>query len=129
MKILDTDHAAAILRGQLDLRQHARASEPIAVTAVTAGELWHGVHKSRRLEENAAQVGILLGAVDILPLDSRAAEIFGRLKAHLGLDGLHLGDLDIQIASIALDQGASLLTHNQKHFERVPGLALDDWLA
>jgi predicted nucleic acid-binding protein len=39
--------------------------------------------------------------------------------------------VDLQIASIALEQDAPLVTHNQKHFSRltgVAGLVLKDWL-
>jgi len=41
-------------------------------------------------------------------------------------------DLDLQIASIALDQDAAFITHNQKYFSRLTnlaGLVLEDWLA
>jgi predicted nucleic acid-binding protein len=43
-----------------------------------------------------------------------------------------MSDLDLQIASIALEQDAALVTHNQKHFSRMTdlaGLVLEDWLA
>lgn len=70
-----------------------------------------------------------LAAVSVLPYDERAANRFGRLKAELERTGDTPGDLDLQIASIALDRGAPLLTHNQRHFRRVPGLALEDWLS
>ncbi|HEX9116642.1 MAG TPA: type II toxin-antitoxin system VapC family toxin [Anaerolineae bacterium] len=39
-----------------------------------------------------------------------------------------MSDLDLQIASIALRFSAPLLTHNRQHFERVPGLNVEDWL-
>jgi predicted nucleic acid-binding protein len=37
--------------------------------------------------------------------------------------------LDLQIASIAMEHDAPLATHNQRHFKRVPGLVVEDWLA
>jgi tRNA(fMet)-specific endonuclease VapC len=60
-----------------------------------------------------------------------AARRFGYLKAQLESTGEIIGDLDLQIASIALEQQSVLVTHNQKHFARLvtlAELALEDWL-
>ena len=126
---MDSDHCVALLRGRLDLRGRLAPDEELAVTAISVGELVHGLHKSSQVEENLARLSVLLAAVSVLPYDERAANRFGRLKAELERTGDTPGDLDLQIASIALDRGAPLLTHNQRHFRRVPGLALEDWLS
>ena len=39
-----------------------------------------------------------------------------------------LADLDLQIAAICLEVGATLLTHNSRHFGRINALVLEDWL-
>lgn len=129
MKILDSDHCIAVLRGQLDLRQWVEPDEALAVTTISVGELMHGAHKSANPAQNIARVDVLLSAMIILPLDHQAARRFGWLKAHLEQAGMKLPDADLQIAAIALAQDAPLATHNQKHFKRVPGLALEDWMA
>lgn len=128
MRIMDSDHCVALLRGRLDLRERVSPEEQLAVTAVSVGELVHGVYKSPQVDENLARLGVLLSAVIVLPYDDRAAARFGRTKAALELAGARLGDLDLQIASIALETGAPLVTHNRRHFGRVPGLVTEDWL-
>lgn len=128
MRILDSDHCVALLRGHLDLRGRVSPGEELGVTAISVGELMHGVHKSSRVEENLARLGVLLAALTVLPYDERAAGRFGRIKAALERAGETLGDLDLQIASVALERGAPLVTHNQRHFGRVPGLVVEDWL-
>lgn len=35
--------------------------------------------------------------------------------------------MDLRIASIALVEGATVLTANTIDFEKVPGLAIEDW--
>ena len=35
---------------------------------------------------------------------------------------------DLMIASVALAHNLTLVTHNTKDFQNVPGLRLDDWL-
>ena len=128
MKIMDSDHCVALLRGRLNLQERVLPDEELAVTAISVGELVHGVYKSSQVDENMARLSVLLAAVIVLPYDERAAAHFGRVKAQLEFAGDRLGDLDLQIASIALERGVPLVTHNRKHFERVPGLGIEDWL-
>ena len=132
MKILDSDHCVAILRARLDLTGRVAPDEELAVTAISVGELVHGAKKSQRAEDNLARLDVLLAALTILPYDEWSARRFGEIKALLERGGEAISDLDIQIASIALDQGSALVTHNYKHFRRVSelgGLVLEDWLA
>ena len=129
MKILDSDHCVALLRGDLTLRGRVAPTEELAVTAVSVGELVHGVHKSARPSQNLARLDVLLASLTVLPYDEAAAHQFGLLKASLERDGMQLSDPDLQIASIATQHHAPLVTHNQQHFERVPDLILEDWLA
>jgi tRNA(fMet)-specific endonuclease VapC len=128
MRILDSDHCVAILRGRLAMDGHVPFTESLAVTSVSVGELMHGAFKSERVNENLARLGILLSKVVILPYEMAAARHFGRIKADLERAGRTVGDLDLQIACIALAYGVPLVTHNRRHFERIPGLIIDDWL-
>lgn len=131
MKILDSDHCVALLRGRLDLGRYIRPHEELAITTISIGELTHGAYKSRRAADNLARLDVLLAALIVLPFDESTARQFGWLKARLEERGASLADLDLQIASIAIVHKAPLLTHNRAHFERVAELAplqLDDWL-
>ena len=62
-----------------------------------------------------------------LPFDDRAADEYGRIRAHLAGLGTLIGPNDLLIASIALANGLILVSHNTREFSRVPGLKLDDW--
>ena len=73
-------------------------------------------------------LGVLLAAMVVLPYDQGAASRFGHIKAELERSGESVGDLDLQIASVALEFDVPLVTHNQRHFRRVPGLVVEDWL-
>lgn len=129
MKVLDTDHLVAALRGRLVLDDHVGQEEELAMTAVSLGELVYGAFKSEKVAENLARFDVLVSGVTLLPFEARAARIFGRLRAELEGAGRRLDDLDLQVASVCLAWRAPLLTHNRKHFERIPGLEIDDWLS
>jgi tRNA(fMet)-specific endonuclease VapC len=38
-----------------------------------------------------------------------------------------IGDMDLATAATALAHGLMLVTHNTRHFRRIPGLQLEDW--
>jgi tRNA(fMet)-specific endonuclease VapC len=130
MKILDSDHCVAILRAHLDLTGRVAPNDELATTAISVGELVHGATKSQRSADNLARLDVLLAALTILPYDEWSARRFGQIKAQLEHAGEIISDLDLQIASIVLEQDAALVTHNQKHFSRLTimaGLVLEDW--
>ena len=128
MRILDSDHCIAILRKRLDLADHISPDEELATTAISVAELTHGAQRSERRDDNLARLEVLLSALFILPFDESAARRFGRLKAKLEAIGEPLDDMDLQIASIALENNLPLLTNNTKHFKRIEGLQLQNWI-
>ena len=131
MKILDSDHCVAILRGLLDLEGRLAPDEALGVTTISLGELAHEAHKSQRAAENLARLDVLLSALNVLSYDESAARLFSQLKARLEREGKRIPDLDLQIASIALASGLPLVAHNQRHFAPLvdlAGLSLDDLL-
>ena len=128
MNILDTDHCVAALRRRLDLSDHIKPEDVVAVTAVTVAELAHGAYRSANPVRNTAAIDVLLAGLEILPFDEPSARIFGLVKAQLQAAGAVIEDLDLQIASIALRHAGTLVTHNRKHYQRVPDLVLEDWL-
>lgn len=128
MNLLDTDHCIAILRRKLDLRERVSPDEELATTAISVAELTHGANRSIHREDNLARLEVLLSALIILPFDEAAARRFGVLKAELENRGEPLDNLDLQIASIALENNLPLVTHNTRHFNRLNGLQLVNWL-
>lgn len=128
MKLLDTDHCIAILRKKLDLREHVSPEEELATTAISVAELTHGANRSSHRGDNLARLEVLLSALIILPFDEATGRRFGVLKAELEARGEPLDDLDLQIASIAIENNLPLVTNNTKHFKRVDGLQLMNWM-
>ncbi|MCP4660114.1 MAG: type II toxin-antitoxin system VapC family toxin [bacterium] len=75
MRILDSDHCVALLRGTLTLEgrvtrtEEGTPAEALAITSITVGELVLGAYKSANRERNLARLDVLLAGLNVLPFD------------------------------------------------------------
>ena len=91
------------------------------------GELFYGVEKSDRREENREKVKALLELLPVCHTDDETMEKFGELKAKVEAAGKRVDDADVLIAATALRYNAVLVTGNVRHFSRFDGLVIEDW--
>jgi tRNA(fMet)-specific endonuclease VapC len=68
-----------------------------------------------------------LGRFVSLPFGDEAALIGGQVRARLASSGTPIGSYDLLIATIAIANNLTLVTHNSREFERVEGLQIEDW--
>lgn len=107
----------------------------LAVTAITAAELLHGVARlpngARRRKLAAAVSGLLTEdfAGRVLPFDGAAAIHYGRLVAARERAGRPLSVADGQIAAICRHHGATLATRNVRDFAATGIDVFDPWIA
>lgn len=129
---LDTDIISAVLKPAPSLHLVRRLAATPAdcqfTTSITVAELVYGAARRRnpRLSERIEQV-IAEGGV-VLPFDEAAAHVYGSLRLTLEQRGEPLAEPDLRIASIALAYELTMVTGNVRHFGRVPGLAVENWL-
>jgi predicted nucleic acid-binding protein len=129
----DTDVISATMRGDAPLHLVRRLALVPATdqftTSITLGELVYGAARkgSEELVERIRDL-VLMGLA-VLAFDQPAAELYGRLRAQLEREGRRLAEPDLRIASIALARDLTLVTGNVKHFQRVPELRVENWLA
>lgn len=109
-------------------RVAAESQEAIFTSAITAGELVYGAVKAD-LPRLMDKVESVLDALPIVSFDALAAQVYGRLRADLEAAGRSLAEADLRIASTALAHDMVVVTGNKRHFARVPGLSMEDWLA
>ncbi len=69
-----------------------------------------------------------LTTLPVLGLDQASVQIFGEAKALLEHRGQRLADADLLIGAIALAQGATVVTGNQHHYQRIPGTSIENWI-
>lgn len=131
--LLDTNIVSYFVKGvSTDLVQRMQVgldAEDIAISAITRAELRYGVEMMDKFDKRRKRIDLLLRELSALPWSVEAADEFGRLKAYLRRNGTPVGDFDTQIAAHALAENLILVTHNTRHFERIPGLKLEDWMS
>lgn len=108
-------------------RWKAIAARDIVVCAVVVYELRYGAERSINPATEHAKLDTFLRPLVSLPFDDACAIICGKIRRDLERSGLPIGPHDLQIASIALQHGLTLVTHNTKEFSRIAGLAIEDW--
>ncbi|MGA7936223.1 MAG: type II toxin-antitoxin system VapC family toxin [Kovacikia sp.] len=128
--LLDTNTCIVYLKGRnLNLKQRLEAVpiSEIAVCSIVKAELCFGAMKSANPERNFALQQAFLAQFDSLPFDDLAATTFGVIRSQLETKGTPIGVYDLQIATIALANNLTLVTHNTREFGRVDGLQAEDW--
>lgn len=133
MYLFDTDTLSHTLKRnpspELVARLTTLPTEQQFTSAITVGEMVYGAFRSPRREHFLRQFEERVWPnVHILPFDRAAGETFGRLRAELESVGTPLEESDLRIASIALVHNLTVVTGNVRHFTRVPGLQVENWI-
>ena len=125
MIVIDTSVLIdALHRKQAALRKILKleeTGETLCTTQINVLELYKGVYSPIRSERGLQKVKKLLDAFVILSIDEDVYDMFGELSSELRRRGEAIGDFDELIASIALANGAVIVS-GDTHFRRVPGL-------
>jgi tRNA(fMet)-specific endonuclease VapC len=108
------------------LRDHH--AEGLGISTITACELHFGVARTGSAR-NAKALQLSLAGLEVANLDAKAADDAGRVRAWLASRGTRIGSHDCLIAAHAQALGVTLLTHNTREFEPVPGLKVENWAA
>lgn len=127
--LLDTDSVSLALRGQGEVAARIKGQKPsnLCVSAITMAELRYGADRkgSRKLH---VLIDTFASAIEVVSFDEAAAMEFGRIGALLAERGTPIGEFDVLIAAHAVALRRTLVTNNTRHFSRVPGLSLDNWI-
>jgi tRNA(fMet)-specific endonuclease VapC len=132
--VLDTNTVSELMRGRpnTSLETHlARRWQACALPAPVIDELQYGVSRIESPARRAvyqAWLEQLLTDLAVIPLDSMCAQWHGRERARLARTGRPPSLFDGLIASIAVVNELTLVTHNTADFERFSGIVLEDWV-
>lgn len=129
MYMLDTDTCSYVLKtksAKLAKRFMVDAGK-IAISEIVLAELRFGAdnHQNRTAEIHDL-IDDFIARLEVIPW--AASVHYGKLRAMLKNNGTPIGNMDTLIAAHALSQNSILITNNTRHFRRVPGLKIENWL-
>ncbi len=123
MMILDTSFIIDVLQGKehavkkLEELEERGVSQDI--TTVSLFELWSGIERSSRPEDEKRKVVEVLESRNIFNLDVASAEIAGKIDAKLMDEGNPVEPQDCMISGIAIHEGKTVLTADKSHFSQI----------
>jgi tRNA(fMet)-specific endonuclease VapC len=130
--LIDSSVLIAAERGLLDLEtlSQEHLDEDLALAAITASELIHGVHRAtgraRRLRREVF-VEAILSTFPVLAFDELAARAHARLWAELAFKAQGVGAHDLLIAATAMARGLQVITRDERSFPKIPSLSVVRW--
>jgi tRNA(fMet)-specific endonuclease VapC len=101
----------------------------IALSSITLSELHYGVALSTYRDTNTVALKSFVAPFTVLSYDESAAEVYGELRAALKRHATPIGPMDLLIAAHTLSLNATLVTNNEREFQRIHSLKIENWAA
>lgn len=125
--LLDTNVIVEMLRGNRkvigQIERHGRQN--CFISEITIAELYYGAIKSEN-SKHLDDIEIIESLFQIVPLYPSFLD-YAKIRHHLTSTGLGIDTFDMLIGASAVQGNYVLITHNKKHFSRIPKLQLADW--
>ena len=125
--LIDSDILIYFLKGKQEVVQ--RLSQipinDLYISRINYTELIYGAYNSSKINQNLKVIEPFLDSFKVLEFTQISSLIFAKEKARLKKNGNIIADMDLMIASIAIENDCTLISNNIKHFDRVQNLELE----
>jgi predicted nucleic acid-binding protein len=127
--LIDSSVLIAAERGDLALNVLSTryGQEDVAISAVTASELLHGLHRARTAAQRhrrQAFVEGLLAQLPVIAFDLSVARVHASVWAELAKRGVAVGERDLMIGATAIAKNYTVATRDERSFSKIPGLSV-----
>ena len=126
--LLDTCVCIALIKKMPSIIEHIRrvGADECKISEITLAEMYFGAFKSGRKKhfDDVEEIKMLFEQYAI----TDSLKEYGDIRAQLEQAGKKIGDMDMLIAATALHENLIVVTGNTDHFERIPGLKIENWM-
>ena len=125
--LIDSDILIYFLKGKQEVVERISQIpiDDLYISRINYTELIYGAYNSARIEQNLKVIEPFLDNFKILEFTKKSSLIFAKEKTRLKKNGNIIADMDLMIASIAIENDCILISNNIKHFQRVQNLELE----
>ncbi|WP_375579974.1 type II toxin-antitoxin system VapC family toxin [Marivirga tractuosa] len=128
--LIDTDILSYYFKGDKvvieNFEIYLRKYDLIELSIITYYEITGGLLAKNALKQLSVFEDFVVDNL-VIPMTDNSAKISAELYSSLRQSGNTVDDIDLLIAGIAIDNDLTLVTNNVKHFNRIPGLRVENW--
>jgi tRNA(fMet)-specific endonuclease VapC len=128
--LLDTDILSFYFKGDLKTIErvggYPKEYDQLNISIITYYEILGGL-KFKKANAQLREFEEFVSNNNLIYISERSAQIAGDIYADLRSRGVTIGTSDILIAGTALENDLTLVTNNEKHFEAIPMLKIENW--
>lgn len=128
--LVDTDILSFYFKGDpvvvKRFSEYLKEYDQINISILTYYEILGGL-SFKNADKQIRDFEIFVSNNNIIHLSEESVKISASVYADLRQRGITIGNTDILIAGIAIENDLSLVTNNEKHFDSIKGLRLENW--
>lgn len=128
--LVDTDILSFYFKGDKNVvdnfGKYLKEFDVINISIITYYEILGGL-KFKGAEKQIKEFEDFVANNNIIHITEESARISGDVYADLRKKGITVGASDILIAGIAIENELTVITNNEKHYESMSGLRLENW--
>jgi tRNA(fMet)-specific endonuclease VapC len=128
--LIDTDILSYYFKGDEIVIEHfkkyLKEYDMIEISLVTYYEIAGGLLAKNAVKQLTVFEDFVAGNM-VVPMTDKSARISAELYSSLRQNGQIIDDIDLLIAGIAIENELTLVTNNESHFKRIPGLKIKNW--
>ena len=128
--LVDTDILSFYFKGDTKVverfQDYLKEFDQINISIVTYFEVLGGL-KFKSAEKQIRNFEEFVINNNIIHISETSAKISGDIYADLRKRGITIGTSDLLIAGVAIENGLTLVTNNEKHYEQIQKLRIENW--
>jgi tRNA(fMet)-specific endonuclease VapC len=127
--IVDTDILSFYFGGDAKVvdrfGEYLREFDEINISIITYYEITGGL-QFKKAEKQLQHSEQFIKNNNIIHISEESAKLSGSIYANLRQKGITIGTSDTLIAGIAIENGLTLVTNNERHSESIPNLSIEN---
>jgi tRNA(fMet)-specific endonuclease VapC len=128
--IVDTDILSFYFKGDPQVTErflsYLNEFDQINISIITYYEILSGL-KFKKAEKQILEFEEFINNNTIIHISEESTRISSDIYAELRRNGITIGTSDILIAGNAIENGLTLVTNNEKHYQPIKRLKLENW--